>query len=81
MPDATMDRPEHSKRPDTIVRRDILDQFGADRARALIREALDHAGAKPVGIDWAARREETLRLLDRIEAELDRDLAIYAPNR
>jgi hypothetical protein len=70
-----MERPEMNERPRHL---DLVDQLSADEADALIQEALAFAGVEPVAIDWDERRRETLRILERIESALDRDLAALA---
>jgi hypothetical protein len=74
MADATMERPE--RQAERYL--DLVDRLGKSEAKSVIREALVHAGVKPVEIDWAQRRAKTLALLDRIEQAVERDLAKLA---
>ncbi len=74
MADATMERPDQQAQRYL----DLVDQLGKAEAKSVIREALAHAGVRPVEIDWGQRRAKTLALLDSIERALDRDLAALA---
>lgn len=75
MADATMERPDGAETPRYF---DLVDQLGRDGTRSVIREALEYAGAGSTDPVWSQRREETIALIERIEAAVDRDLASLA---